>query len=101
VRQLRAGQRDICHLEFQVVDARGVRVPDAAQAVTFEVNGPAEILAVGNAELSGPESCHDNTHTTFQGRGLAILQSTATSGDVTVRATAPGLEPAVVVLTSR
>ena len=101
VRQLRAGQRDIGHLEFQVVDAHGVRVPDAAQAVTFEVNGPAKILAVGNAELSDPESCHDNTHTTFQGRGLAILQSTATSGDVTVRATAPGLEPAVVVLTSR
>jgi beta-galactosidase len=100
-RQLRAGQRDICHLEFQVVDARGVRVPDAAQAVTFALDGPAELLAVGNADLSSPESCRGAVHAAFHGRGLAFLRSTDVAGEITVRATAPGLDPAVFILPSR
>ncbi len=100
-RQLRAGQRDICHLEFQVVDARGVRVPDAAQVVAFELAGPAELLAVGNADLSSPENCRGATHAVFNGRGLAFLRSTDVAGDITIRATAPGLDPAVFVLPSR
>ena len=101
LRQFRADCRDICHLEFQVVDVRGVRVPDAAQAVTFEVTGPAEILAIGNADLSSSESCRDRTHNVYRGRGLAILESKGAPGGVTVTATAPGLEPATVVLSGR
>jgi beta-galactosidase len=99
--QLRAGQRDICHLEFQVTDARGVRVPDAAQVVTFELAGPAELLAVGNADLSSPENCRGAAHAVFHGRGLAFLRSTDVVGDITVKATAPGLDPVTLVLQSR
>ena len=101
IRQLRVGMRDICQLEFQVVDARGVRVPDAAQVVTFEIGGPAELLAMGNADLSSPDGCRDATHAVFHGRGLAFLRSTDIAGDITVRATAPGLDPALLVIHSR
>ena len=99
-RQLRADGRDICHLEFQIVDAQGVRVPDAAQEVTFAVSGPAVILGLGNGDLNNTESCRGPAHQAYQGRGLAILQTTEDAGDITVRATAPGLEPAVVTLPS-
>ena len=101
IRQLRVGMRDICQLEFQVVDARGVRVPDAAQVVTFEIGGLAELLAMGNADLSSPDGCRDATHAVFHGRGLAFLRSTDIAGDITVRATAPGLDPALLVIHSR
>jgi beta-galactosidase len=100
-RQLRADGRDICQLEFQIVDAHGVRVPDAAPEVTFAISGPAVILGIGNGDLDNTESCRGPTHQAFQGRGLAILQATDDAGDITVRATAPGLEPAVLVLPSR
>jgi beta-galactosidase len=101
VRTLRADGNGVCQLEFRIVDARGIRVPEAAQAVTFEVSGPAELLAAGNADLSSAENCRDTTHAVFHGRGLAFLRSTDVAGDITVKATAPGLEPAMLVLQSR
>ena len=100
-RTLRADGNDVCQLEFRVVDARGIRVPDASQVVTLELAGPAELLAMGNADLSSPESCRDATHAVFQGRGLAFLRSTDVAGSITVKATAPGLAPAEIVLPSR
>jgi beta-galactosidase len=100
IRQFRAGGRDICHLEIQVVDARGVRVPDAAQVISLEISGPAEILAFGNADLSSSESCRERLHRIYRGRGLAILESTGAAGSVTVIASAPGIESARVVLRS-
>jgi len=33
--------RDICHLEFRIVDAQGVRVLDAAPELRFALVGPA------------------------------------------------------------
>ncbi len=101
VRTLRADGKGVCQLEFRVVDARGIRVPEAAQEVTFAVSGPAELLAVGNADLSSTENCRDATHAVFHGRGLAFLRSTDAAGDITIKATAPGLEPAGLVINSR
>ena len=101
VRTLRADGNGVCQLEFRVVDARGIRVPDAAQEVTFAISGPAEILGLGNGDLDNTENCRDVTHAVFRGRGLAFLRSTDAAGDITVKATAPGLEPAVLTINSR
>jgi beta-galactosidase len=100
VRTLRADGNGVCQLEVRVVDARGIRVPDAAQEVTFAISGPAELLGLGNGDLDSTESCRDATHAAFQGRGLAFLRSTDAAGDITIRATAPGLEPAVITINS-
>jgi hypothetical protein len=51
--------------------------------------------------VNSVEDCKTNTHHAFQGRGLAIVQTTAAPGDITVQAMAPGLEPASVKLQSR
>jgi beta-galactosidase len=98
---LAADGKDVCHVEYRIVDANGVRVPDAAQAVTFEVVGPTEIIGIGNGDLSNPEDPRGRTHQAYQGRGLAILQSKTTPGGITLKATAPNLAPATVTLTSR
>jgi beta-galactosidase len=100
VTQLAADGRDICHVEYRVVDAQGVRVPDAGNEVTFELSGPGEILCLENADLNSPESYKGKTHKAYQGHGLAILQSTLAAGTVTLKAGAPGLEPATLVLSS-
>jgi len=51
--------------------------------------------------VNSSEDCKASTHRAFQGRGLAILQTTTTSGIITLKATAPGLEPATVTLQSQ
>jgi beta-galactosidase len=99
--QLAADGKDICHVEYRIVDANGVRVPDAAQVVTFEVTGPAGIIGIGNGDLSNSEDPRGRTHQAYQGRGLAILQSKTAPGGITLKATAPNLTPATVTLTSR
>jgi beta-galactosidase len=99
--QWHANGRDVCHLEYRIVDAQGVRVPNAGDEVTFTLAGPGRLLGIGNADLSNSEPCQDLTHRAYQGRGLAILQAGDTPGGLTVQATAPGLTPAAVTLTGR
>ena len=101
VTQLRADGKDVCHVEFRIVDAEGVRVPNADAEVKFEMTGPSSIIGIGNGGVNSIEDCKTNIHRAFQGRGLAILQTTTTPGGITLKATAPGLESASVTLQSR
>jgi beta-galactosidase len=100
-KQLHADGKDVCHVEFWIGDAHGVRVPDAATEITFALTGPGKILGIGNGDVNSAEDCKTNTHHAFQGRGLVILQTTTAPGDITVQATAPGLEPGSVIIQSR
>jgi len=101
VAQFHADGKDICHVEFRIVDDKGVRVPDARHEVTFEVAGPAEVLGIENGDLNRFEDYKDARHKACRGRGLVILQSTTVAGQITLKATSPGLEPASLALTSR
>ncbi len=94
--RLQADGKDICHLEFRVVDAQGVRVPDAEPEVTFNVNGPAALLGIENGDVNSPEPYQGPTRKAYHGCGLAILQSTTAAGKVSITATAPDLAPATV-----
>ena len=95
---LRADGKDICHLEFRIVDAQGVRVPDANPEVTFEINGPAKLLGLENGDVNSAEPYQGPTRAALRGRGLAILESTRTAGEVTVKVSAPGIPPARLTL---
>jgi beta-galactosidase len=88
----------IVQVEYRIVDRNGVRVPDANVDVTFEVSGPARLLGVGNADVNDPASGRGPSHRAYQGRGLAIVQST--EGTFTLRASSPGLAPATISITA-
>jgi beta-galactosidase len=94
--KLRADGRDICHLEFRIVDAQGVRVPDADHELTFTADGPAKIIGIENGDLNDPATGKDGIRKAYHGRGLAIVQSTHQAGRVRVRARANGLDEALV-----
>jgi len=98
---LRADGRDVSHLEFRIVDAQGVRIPDSTAEVTFSVEGPARLIGIENGDLSSPDPGKGQSRNARQGRGLAYVQSTTATGSITVRAAAPGLQPASVVVESR
>ena len=91
-----AGGDGVFHVEFRVVDGQGVRVPAADSLVRFEVEGPGRVLGIGNADLNSIEDCKDLAHHAYQGRGLVIMQATAGSGTITVKASAAGLQPAAI-----
>ncbi len=99
--QLRPDGKGICNLEYRIVDAQGVRVPDATPEVTFALTGPVRLLGLGNADLNDVENEKANRHRAFQGRGLAILQTTGDSGQITIQASSPGLVAGKVTLQSQ
>ena len=99
--QLSADGKDVCHVEFRIVDKNGVRVPDSESEVTFELTGPASIIGIGNGNLNSVEDCKTNQHHVFQGRGLVILQAAPSPGFVTLKATASGLDSASLTLQNR
>jgi len=100
-KQLTADGRDIVHIEFRIVDAKGVLVPDAQIPVTFEIQGPAKIIGVGNANPNSHESHQASSHSSWQGRGLLILQSTKQQGEVSLKASAPALESGSITIKAR
>lgn len=99
--RLAADGQDICHVEYRVVDSHGVLVPDAENELSFEVSGPAKVIGLENGNLNSTEPYGTERRQAFQGRGLAILQSTQDAGRITVKAKASHLEPAAITLESR
>ena len=98
---LAADSNAICHLEYRIVDAAGRRVVGAVAPVTFEVSGPADVLGLGSGDLSNGEDPHALTHHTFEGRGLAILRARNQAGEIRIKANAPELLGAEIVLTAK
>jgi beta-galactosidase len=89
--------RQTAQIEFRIVDDAGVRVLNADAVVTFQIQGPARVLGIGNGDLNNIENARD-AHRTYQGRGLVILRITDPSATVTIKASSPGLEGASIVL---
>lgn len=99
--QLQADGKDVYQVEFRIVDAQGVRVPDAGPEVTFAVAGPTKILGIGNGDLNNVEDCKTYTHRAFQGRGLVILNTSATPGLISLVASSIGLASGTATMQSR
>jgi len=99
--RLRADGRDVCQIEFDVVDSQGQRVPDAAQELTFEIGGPAQIIGLGNGDVTNMEPVKGPAFRVYEGRGLAIVQSSPNPGSIALTVSAPGLQPAILTLQSQ
>jgi hypothetical protein len=90
--------RQVSTIEVIALDSAGNRVPDHAATVSFEVAGAGRLIAAANADLTDPAPVNGKQTRFYQGRAVAVVRSGAGSGSVTVRATAPGLAPAEVVI---
>ncbi len=96
VLKLKGDGKDICHIEFQITDEKGVIVPNANNEIRFEVTGPGKILGIGNENISNTENYHDLVHNAYNGRGLVILQSIRNKGTIEVTASGNELEKAII-----
>jgi beta-galactosidase len=89
-----ADGRDVVHLTVRILDQDGNPVADADDLVTFQVEGAGQIIGVDNGDPVSHEPFQSNQRRAFHGLGLAIVQSTITSGTIQVTASAPGLTSA-------
>ncbi|MBQ5550160.1 MAG: DUF4982 domain-containing protein, partial [Bacteroidales bacterium] len=99
---LAADGQDLSFITVDVVDAKGVRVPDANNMIKFTVEGPAEIVGLDNGDQCCHESFKGTQHSAFNGKCLCIVRSIrGNDGRVVVRATADGLEGTEVEIYTR
>jgi len=95
---LRADGKDVCHIEFQIVDAQNVRVPLATNRVTVTLTGPARLMGIENGDLNSIDTGKTTSRNAYQGRGLIILQSTKTPGTIKLTVESNGIKPAHLVI---
>jgi beta-galactosidase len=91
---------DVRYLTATLVDAAGTRIPDSTTMIHFAVSGPASIVAVDNGNMMDHDPFQWTARKVYYGNALALLRATGTSGTVTVTATADGLPPATLTLTT-
>ncbi|MET9831058.1 glycoside hydrolase family 2 TIM barrel-domain containing protein [Streptomyces sp. NPDC006385] len=94
---LAADGRSLVFVTAEVVDARGVVVPDAEDLISFEVAG-GSLAGLDNGRQESAERYQASTRTAFHGKALAIVRSGTRTGSLKVTARAEGLRAGSVTV---
>ena len=75
-------------------------MPTAGNEVQFTVEGPGEIIGVGNGNPSSHERDKADKRSAFNGLAMVIIQATKQPGVTQLTAESSGLQTAVVEITT-
>jgi beta-galactosidase len=95
---MEANGRDVAHLTVKIVDAEGNVVPQATNAVTFDLTGAASLIGVDSGNPASHEDYKSNTRRAYHGLCLGIIQAARQPGRIRVTARADGLKESSVDL---
>ncbi|HEX9975013.1 MAG TPA: DUF4982 domain-containing protein, partial [bacterium] len=96
-----ADGKDLSFITVKVLDQNGIVAPRADNLINFEVAGQGIIAGVDNGCQSNHEPFKANYRKAFNGFCLVVIQSTEKVGNITLKATADGLEEATVNISSK
>lgn len=95
-KEIAADGQDLSYVTIEITDKDGILQPTAANHLHFEIEGPAVIAGVDNADLKDYDLYIGDTRKAWHGRALVVIRSTHSAGDVKLTITSPGLAPAVL-----
>jgi len=98
---LRADGQDLSFVTVEALDANGLPHPNAEREVTFRLEGPGTIAAVGNGDVTSEEPYQGDHRKLFHGKALVVVRTSRAAGAITVTASAPGLKAASLRLNAR
>ena len=90
--------RDLAFVTVNVLDKDGNLVPYASEQVQFQLAGKASIAAVDNGNPVSHEPFKSSTIKAFHGKCLVVVQAGKEKGAVLLKASAPGLKSAAIIL---
>jgi beta-galactosidase len=96
-----ADGRDLSYVEVDIEDAQGVVVPKAGNTISFAVSGPGTLVGLDAGDSTNHDSYKGTSHAAFNGKLMAIVQSTGTPGTVTVNATSGSLTAGSATITTQ
>jgi beta-galactosidase len=96
---LRADGHDLSFITVSVADQQGLTVPRAKNRVTFQLDGPGEIVATDNGDATDLESFQDRERAAYNGLALVVVRTRPNeAGEMTLKASSEGLEGARTTL---
>ncbi|PWD99344.1 sugar-binding domain-containing protein [Marinilabilia rubra] len=92
--KIKADISEVIYVNFEIIGENGTRNILSDREVTFQIDGPATIAAIGTADPSAPIGYrfHGTKCKTFQGRGQLVLRSNGKAGVIKINAKAKGLK---------
>ncbi|GAX49573.1 glycoside hydrolase family 2 TIM barrel-domain containing protein [Streptomyces olivochromogenes] len=94
---LPADGRSLVFVTAEVVDARGVVVPDAEHLIAFDIGG-GSLAGLDSGREESAERYQASTRTAFHGKALAIVRSGTRPGSLKVTARSEGLRGATLTV---
>ncbi|MEM6551133.1 MAG: beta-galactosidase GalA [Planctomycetota bacterium] len=96
-----ADGNDTVAISVAATDAAGRFVATADDAIHFEVEGPAQLLGVGNGNPWSHEPDRAPSRRLYQGLCQLLVRTQHAAGEIHIKATGPGLEPATLTVHSQ
>ena len=84
--------KDLSFITVDIVDKNKLLVPRSNNMIKFQIEGPGEIIAVGNGDPTNHESFQAQNHSAFNGKCLVVVRSTKKEGRITIKAQSKDLE---------
>ena len=82
---LSANGEDLAFVTVSLVDENGTLIPDAADQLTFEVEGAGTFRAVCNGDAKSLEPFTEPTMKLFNGQLVVVVQAAKQSGNLTLK----------------
>ena len=96
---IKADGYDLSYVTVSVCDENGLVVPRSHNMINFELDGPGEIIAVGNGNAASHEPFQANYRKVFNGLCQVIIKSkTGTPGAITLKATSKDLKSQAITI---
>ena len=96
---LRADDSDLSYLTIELVDADDVVSTTGDRSITVTVTGAGVLQGLGSARPVTAGTYTGDTHTTFEGRALAVIRPTGV-GAIKITVAAEALDPVTVTVTA-
>jgi beta-galactosidase len=95
---IKADGKDLSFITATITDKDGNMVPDAGNLLSFSIQGTGFIAGTDNGFQADTVSLKSNKRACWKGMAMAIIQSSGKKGNITVMATAKGLQTGIITL---
>jgi beta-galactosidase len=85
-RTIKADGQDLCYVTVELTDKDGIRNPECADQVKFDISGPGKIQATGSSDPKSTESFTLPSRKAYRGRCMVIVRSGKEKGEIILKA---------------
>lgn len=97
---LLANSEDLIFVEISMEDCQGNPVENANNRVTVEVSGAGRLIGLDNGDSTDYDQYKGISRRLFSGKLLAVIASTLTPGEITMKVSSETLQPKTLTFTS-